>query len=555
MFKSFLSLALASLFTFLMASRTLGQSLRSEVFVGGLSSPVAFIQDPNDPTIQYVVQQRGRIRVIQNQQVLTTDFLNLTGQLSTGSEQGLLGLAFAPDYLTSGQVYVDYTDVNGNTNIARFTRLSQYPPTLDPNSRYQILVIGQPFANHNGGTLAFGPDGYLYIGMGDGGSGNDPGNRAQTIVNMLLGKMLRLDITRDDFPNDPTKNYGNPPTNPFVGITGDDEIWSFGVRNPWKWSFDDPTKLGTGALVIGDVGQDAWEEVDYEPALAGGRNYGWRVKEGYQFTGLGGGSPPFQDPIWNYDHSVGRSVTGGYVYRGTRLGANFFGRYFFGDEVLRKVFSLKLTIDPNTGESMNVLPVDVTEHTSALGGVGVVGNVSSFGVDSNGEIYIVNYTNGSILKIQPLNAVWMTDLTPDLAGAILGGIRETILSDDKVLLLYPVLNGPTIRSFQGILDVGLQTDVVTPTSFDLTLEARINQPVAGLLTVSFRNWNTGLLEDVATFNTSTTDQVFTINGVSATNYRRTADGRVEMRLRSYPGGPSLSRDYRTYYDQVKIIVH
>ena len=247
-------------------------ALKSRVHASGLASPLAFVQDPTNSAVQFVVEQGGRIRVIQNGAVLATDFLDLRGAISTGGERGLLGLALAPDYASSGRFYVNFTNPAGNTVIARFRRATSTPPVADAGSRFDLRwrssglpYVPQPYANHNAGNLAFGPDGYLYIGLGDGGSGDDPENRAQNPAE-LLGKMLRIDVSVAD--TDPN-GYVVPSTNPFVssgpaGVLR--EIWSFGLRNPWRYSFDPPSRGGTGALIIGDVGQGAWEEIDYEPA-------------------------------------------------------------------------------------------------------------------------------------------------------------------------------------------------------------------------------------------------------------------------------------------------
>ncbi|MEO5739377.1 MAG: PQQ-dependent sugar dehydrogenase, partial [Vicinamibacterales bacterium] len=252
--------------------------------------------------------------------------------------------------------------------------------------------ISQPFANHNGGHLAFGPDGYLYIGLGDGGSGNDPDHRAQN-PNELLGKMLRIDV---NVPDSNAFGYTIPSDNPFVGASSArDEIWAFGLRNPWRYSFDDVTRGGTGALVIGDVGQNRREEIDYEPRGAGGRNYGWRNREGtlpnvttrQLFSSA-------TEPIFDYGRSDGISVTGGFVYRGTRLGASNRGRYFFADYSGR-VWSLALTIDPS-GEAR---ASDRREHTAELGGTAMLGTISSFGVDADGELSVVNHSAGRIVRI------------------------------------------------------------------------------------------------------------------------------------------------------------
>ncbi len=381
-------------------STAASQPASSTVYATGLSLPVAVVQDPTNRNAQFVVEQRGRIRVVQAGVALTQDFLDLRGVVTpSGSEQGLLGLALAPDYATSGRLYVNFTNLQGNTVIARFTRSSN-PLVADAGSRFDLrvggtTVINQPFSNHNGGHLAFGPDGYLYIGLGDGGSSNDPQHRAQTPAE-LLGKMLRVDVSVST--NDPN-GYRVPPDNPFLssGPAGTrPEIWSFGLRNPWRYSFDDPTRGGTGALVMGDVGQNSWEEIDYEPAGRGGRNYGWRNREGAHnnVTSLPQAFTPLTDPVWEYDRNTGQSVTGGYVYRGQALGASYRGRYFFADFIQGRVWSVALTLAANGEATASGL----VEHTATLGGGASLGNVSSFGVDADGELLIVNYS-GSLLRV------------------------------------------------------------------------------------------------------------------------------------------------------------
>jgi glucose/arabinose dehydrogenase len=372
--------------------------LRSQPYVSGFDDPIAFVQDPTDRSVQFVVQQTGRIRVVQNGSVLPGDFLNVTGSITAGGESGLLGLAFAPDYATSGRFFVNFTNRAGHTVVARFRR-SANALVADATSRFDLLLggfqrfVAQPFANHNGGHLAFGPDGYLYIGLGDGGSGNDPDHRAQN-PNELLGKMLRIDINVPD--NDPA-GYRIPPDNPFTGgHAARDEIWAFGLRNPWRYSFDDVARGGTGALVIGDVGQNRFEEIDYEPRAQGGRNYGWRNREGAHDNVVSRplAYQPATDPVFEYGRSDGGSVTGGFIYRGIRLGPAYRGRYFFGDFVSGRVWSIALTINA-TGEAS---ASDRRDHTAELGGRAVLGNVSSFGVDTDGELYVVNYS-GTIIRI------------------------------------------------------------------------------------------------------------------------------------------------------------
>ena len=380
--------------------------LRAAVFTSGLQAPVGFVADPTDPSIFYAVEQGGRIRVVRNR-VVAEDFLDLSAVVTLGGgERGLLGMALAPDFPASGRFYVNFTNTNGDTVVARFNRSNG--GTVDPASRFDLKwgperspVILQPFVNHNGGHLAFGPDGYLYIGLGDGGSGDDPQNNAQT-PSTLLGKMLRIDVVSvaDNHPN----GYVVPADNPFVssslpGVRP--EIWSFGLRNPWRYSFDPVSLGGSGALLMGDVGQGSREEIDYEPPARGGRNYGWRLREGAQPNpNQATHTPPpaFQpliDPVHDYGRSQGTSVTGGFVYRGRALGDAFRGRYFFADYVSGRVWSVGLAIGSN-GEAT---AVGLTEHTAELGGNAQLGNISAFGIDQSGELYIVSHSRGVVLRL------------------------------------------------------------------------------------------------------------------------------------------------------------
>ncbi|HET7220007.1 MAG TPA: PQQ-dependent sugar dehydrogenase [Vicinamibacterales bacterium] len=382
-----------------LAIATLAQTrIRTRVHASGFSSPVAFVQDPLDRTAQFVVEQGGRVRAVRDGVVQTDDVLDLRNAVLSGGERGLLGLACAAD----GRLFVNFTDRSGNTVIARFRR-SSHPLVANVASRFDLRwggasgtsFITQPFSNHNGGHLTFGPDGYLYIGLGDGGSGDDPDHRAQNPAE-LLGKMLRIDVNvADSHPS----GYEIPADNPFVTgnpIQARAEIWAFGLRNPWRYSFDDPRRGGTGALVIGDVGQNAWEEIDYEPPGRGGRNYGWRNREGAHdhVTSRPPAFQPLIDPIHEYGRAIGQSITGGFVYRGRALGAAYQGRYFFADYVQGRVWSLALTLDAR-GEAR---ASDLMEHTTELGGADL-GNISSFGVDADGELYIVSLSRGIVFRV------------------------------------------------------------------------------------------------------------------------------------------------------------
>jgi glucose/arabinose dehydrogenase len=378
--------------------------LRAVAYASGFTLPVAVVQDPTNRFVQFVVEQAGRIRVVRAGTRLDTDFLDLRSVVRSGGEQGLLGLAFSPDYASSGRFFVNFTNQpGGHTVVARFRRSSD-PLVADPSTRFDLRLggaafVSQPFSNHNGGNLAFGPEGYLYIGLGDGGSGDDPGHRAQN-PSELLGKMLRIDVS---VPDNDTAGYRIPPDNPFLGAGPANtrpEIWDFGLRNPWRYTFDDPARGGTGALIIGDVGQDSFEEIDYEPARKGGRNHGWRNREGSHpnVTSRPPAFLPLVDPIFEYEHGPGASVTGGYVYRGNALGAAYRGRYFFADFIKGRIWSLALAIDAD-GEAR---ASDLRDHTVELGSPGPV---STFGVDADGELFVAAYSSGTILRVLSATAV------------------------------------------------------------------------------------------------------------------------------------------------------
>jgi glucose/arabinose dehydrogenase len=369
--------------------------LRIVTYASGFSAPIAFEQDPSDPATQYVAEQRGVIRLVRNGVVQATPFLDISSLVQCCSERGLLGLAFPPDYGSSGRFYVNYTRAgDGRVVVARYRR-SVNPLVAESQGVPLVWSTGEdsirhPYSNHNAGCLAFGPDGYLYIAQGDGGGSGDPENNAQN-TNELLGKILRVDV---NVPDEHSQGFVVPPGN--AGLPRP-EIWSLGWRNPWKFSFDEPSRGGTGAMLVADVGQGAWEEIDYEPAGRSGRNYGWRVREGaHPYTGST--TAPLVDPVFEYDHTVGRSITGGYVYRGLAIPA-VRGRYFFADYATRRVWSLNLRVNITTGEASPSTAADLVEHTADFGGSTALGGISGFGVDADGELYIINYTAGTILKV------------------------------------------------------------------------------------------------------------------------------------------------------------
>ncbi len=353
----------------------------------GLTHPVYVTAPPGDLDRLFIVEQGGRVKILSGGSVLPTPFLDLSGQVSNDSEQGLLSIAFDPDYSGNGRFYVDYTDLVGDTVISRFT-VSANPDVADQGSELVLKTISHPSApNHNGGQLQFGTDGYLYAAIGDGGGSNDPPNRAQN-TGLLLGKMLRLDV------NNPPGYV--PASNPFVGPGLPlDEIWAIGLRNPWRFSFD----RDTGDLYVADVGQSSLEEINFQSASSsGGQNYGWRCMEGTSCTGLSGctcGSGALTSPIAVYPHAGGDcSITGGYVYRGCAF-PNLLGTYFYADFCSGAIRSFRYS-----GGQLSDLQDRTAQLTPAQGAIQLI---SSFGEDAAGELYIVSH-NGSIYKIVPLEA-------------------------------------------------------------------------------------------------------------------------------------------------------
>ena len=351
----------------------------------GLGQPLFVVAPPDDPNRLFIVEKTGLIKILDlaTGQVLATPFLNVSSQILTDGERGLLGLAFDPAFASNGLFYLNLINMSGDTEIRRY-HVSANPNVAEPAST-PILTIDQPsFSNHKGGWIGFGPDGYLYAALGDGGSGGDPLGSGQNI-NSLLGKILRVDVHGDDFPVDPTRNYAVPADNPFVGSHGLDEIFALGLRNPWRPSFD----RGLGDFYIADVGQGQWEEIDIGQS---GANYGWNTFEGP--VPFPGGAPltgaSAVAPIYSYNHSVGQSITGGYVYRGE--GEALQGQYFFADFVQGKVFTLRFD-----GSSW----VAAERTAQIVANVGAVNNPSSFGEDGRGNLYVVDF-DGEIFKLTPM---------------------------------------------------------------------------------------------------------------------------------------------------------
>ena len=337
--------------------------------VDGLESPVDLANAADGSGRLFILEQSGAIKILDQESLLTTPFLDIRGRVgSESSEQGLLGLAFHPQYTQNGYFFINYTNRGGDTVIARYQVSGTDKNIAKPESEKIILTISQPFANHNGGMLAFGPDGYLYVGTGDGGSGGDPQGNGQSL-DTLLGKIMRLDIDQED-------SYTIPADNPFTDSSSP-EIWAYGLRNPWRFTFDSLT----GDMYIGDVGQNQWEEIDLLPAGSpGGSNFGWNYFEGtHQFNGTPPNGSALVPPIVEYDHKFGCSVTGGVVYRGSQL-SGFNGVYLYGDFCSGNVWG---TLQNAGGDWESAL---LFEN---------MGRISAFGEDETGEVYLVDY-NGTV---------------------------------------------------------------------------------------------------------------------------------------------------------------
>lgn len=323
----------------------------------GLSDPVHLSAPAGDPRL-FVVEQAGRIRIIKNGQLLATPFLDIRSKVRSGGEQGLLSVAFHPQYASNGFFFVNYTDTNGDTRVERYKVNSGNADVADATSSKQIAFVAQPFSNHNGGLVQFGLDNLLYIGMGDGGSGGDPLGNGQNAT-ALLGKLLRVDVDREPF---------------------DVQIFAKGLRNPWRWAFDRPT----GLLYIADVGQNQYEEINVAPVAQQNLNYGWNVMEGKHCYGAASCSQTgLTLPVLEYDHSQGCSITGGYIYRGNNI-PSLQGHYFYADYCKGWVRSFKFA-----GGA-------VTEQKDWS--FGSIGNITSFGVDGAGELYILS-SNGTVYRL------------------------------------------------------------------------------------------------------------------------------------------------------------
>jgi len=346
-----------------------------------LAFPVFLTAPPGDNARIFVIEKGGTVKILdRNSGALISTFINISSLVSTGSEQGLLGFAFDPQYATNRRFYLSYTDINGNSVIARFLANPVNPNVALPAADHVILTVSQPFANHNGGMITFGEDGFFYIGFGDGGSAGDPDNRAQNLTN-LLGKLLRIDVSQSGPA--PLAAYTIPPSNPCVGQAGvRPEIWSVGLRNPWRFSFD----RQSGDLYIADVGQGAREEINLSPLASGrgkGFNYGWDVLEGTICFPPGAQCNPagLTKPVVEYDHGGGAcSITGGYVYRGSAI-PGLQGTYFYSDFCTSFIRSFRYVNDV------------VTQHFD-WASLTLGENVTSFGEDNQGELYVMTSQGG-----------------------------------------------------------------------------------------------------------------------------------------------------------------
>ncbi len=432
---------------FLLSFFNINAQLTLESYASGFSQPVDITNAGDDRL--FVVQRRGLIRIVEDGNILATPFLNLSSKVSGSiyNERGLLGLAFHPDYVTNGYFYVNYTKLNGDTRISRFS-VANDPNTADPNSEVVIMEVDQPEWNHNGGCLKFGPDGYLYIGLGDGGGGGDNhgaiGNGQNTQT--LLGKMLRIDV-------DNGTPYSIPASNPFVGNNDVlDEIWAIGLRNPWRYSFDSET----GDLWIGDVGQGVWEEIDFQLASStGGENYGWRCYEGtHDYNGNCGSAVDFVEPIHDYNHSgnpIDCSVTGGFVYRGCN-NPDFVGHYIYVDYCSGRFWSI---VSDGSGGWTKTQVANYSGY-----------DISSFGEDVNGELYVARLTQGRIYKISSTTAI-----TVEITAAI------NVLTAPSGYLTYQwyldgvIIDGAINETYDamdsGVYTVEVTTDDCTFVSEDL----------------------------------------------------------------------------------------
>ncbi len=567
--NSMLRSTCASLWTVLAWGALVGSlfgqpSLHFERVSDSLASPVFVTHAPGDFDRLFVVQRGGQIRIIDlaNDTLVSTDFLAVPG-IAAGGEQGLLGLAFHPNYANNGYFYVNFTDNSGgDTRVVRFN-VTGNPDVADPSSGVLLLEIDQPQSNHNGGWIGFGADGYLYIATGDGGGSNDTGTghtsgtgNAQDLTSNLLGKMLRIDVDRDDFPADPALNYGIPADNPFVGVAGDDEIYLYGLRNPWRCSFD----RETWDLYIGDVGQGAREEISLRRWNAvGNRNFGWRLREGMIATpasGIGGDPPAGNvNPIYDYVRSgsgfAGTCVTGGYAYRGPV--ADLRGHYFFADFGSDALWSFKFDQSPEAsfdGANYNAR----RDWTSVLTTTtGTLDNIASFGEDAAGNLYVCDIS-GELYRLiggALSTAVAVESIVPIHGSLANVGLTELSNSDDVYLGC-----SPPVRRIQQSSEpqVWLELTGTAPHNFpqELRLDVEANATSAELTqTIELFNFSTGDYDLLDARTSTTQDQQVMVDPDGSGAEYVDEDGTVRARVGWLaPPVPTRRFKWRVRVDQI-----
>ena len=489
------------------------QPMMSAKHIANFSRPVFALTAPGDPDRLYVVRQGGAVNngalvhIVDLNTGMTNpvEFLKLTGEATLFNERGIMGMAFHPDYQNNGLFYVNYTTVDVgdeiSTSVIEFSRKTA--DLADPASARTLMTIIQPDFHHNFGWMGFGPnDGYLYMATGDGGTGF--ATNAQDITDNLYGKILRIDPLGNNSANG---QYGIPASNPFVGIIGDDEIWAYGFRNPWRASFD----RQTGDLYIGDVGAGNREEVNVQPAAgAGGDNYGWNVREGTFGSPLAGAI----DPIYDFEHGAGplqgNVVIGGYVYRGPIAALQ--GHYIFADFRFSSIWSMKWDGgDPAMNNGTNFTEfIDWTDNITL--DAGNIDRISSFAEDSQGNLYILSFFTGDIFRIDSVSIsepVFPVSFAVDLGSVNSGGQPELLDSDDQYLVVDPQF---MLNRYQLIFTVDATSPTDTPSALEFTIEAKSLDLVETMVTqnIELFNYATGQFETVDTRVSSSTDNIVTV---------------------------------------------
>ena len=458
----------------LFGKHTTAQVVRTQTLSTGLLFPVGIHNSgiPGDDRL-FILEKRGRIKIVDRVtgSVMARPFLDIYSKvypvIGGSDERGLLGMAFHPDYATNGFFFLNYIKPSGHTVISRF-QVSSDPDSADHNSEVILMTIRQPFANHNGGNLMFGRDGYLYISLGDGGSSGDPGNRAQN-ADSLLGKILRIDVNHPVTPF-----YLSVPSNPFYGATpGRDEIFDTGLRNPWRCSFD---RL-TGDCWIADVGQNQVEEINFRSICdTNGQNYGWRCYEGSQAYNTAGCSAPsqYRSPVFEYPHAQGCSVTGGYVYRGAREGS-LFGRYLFTDFCQGRIWS-------TTHDSAGTF----NTTTLTLASTQINMNFSSWGEDIDGELYLAALAVGRIYRLRDTACAPTAYIkAPDTLYSCSPQVTLTAIHGQGLTYSWTISGAGTwsVHSGQGTSSLVIVPDGSTPANICVTVANGTCSAVSKTITV------------------------------------------------------------------------